>query len=180
MIFTIAELRLKGSLSSWPVRTVEVALIVDLLILLGVVVGIGIPLWAIIDAARRTDTSFQQIGSGKTRWIVILVVLSVFFNIGGVIASVVYLTTTRPRLQKAGSSPPAITSQLPGLRQGQGSEMLASDADRDRVTRELRHHFETGRLTFDDMTNRLDATLRAKTVGELFAVTQDLPGVSGD
>jgi hypothetical protein len=104
---------------------------------------------------------------------VILVVLSEFFDIGGVIASVVYLTTARPRLQKAGSSPPVITSQLPGLRQSQGSEVLASDADRDRVTRELRHHFERGRLTFDDMTNRLDVTLRAKTVGELSAVTKD-------
>ena len=148
---------------------------VELLILLGVAIAIGIPLWAIIDAARRSDSSFQQIGSDKTRWIVVLVVLSVFFNIGGIVASVVYLTTTRPRLQKAGSSPLDIDNQLPGPRQGQGSEMLASDDDRDRVTTELRHHFEMGRLTLDDLNDRLDATLRARTVGELFAVTQDLP-----
>ncbi len=150
---------------------------IGLLIFLGAAIAIGIPLWAIIDAARRTDSSFQQIGSDKTRWIVILVVLSVFFNVGGIVASVIYLTTTRPRLRNAGPTPIDNNSQLPGPRQGQGSGMLASDGDRDQVTRELRHHFETGRLTFDDLTNRLDATLRARTVGELFTVTQDLPQI---
>ena len=50
---------------------------VDLLILLGVAIAVGIPLWAIIDAARRPASSFQQIGSDKTRWIVMIsVVLS--------------------------------------------------------------------------------------------------------
>jgi hypothetical protein len=53
-------------------------LYIDLLIVLGIAIAIGIPLWAIIDAARRNDRSFQQIGSDKTRWIVILVVLSEF------------------------------------------------------------------------------------------------------
>jgi hypothetical protein len=151
-------------------------LFVDLLIVLGVAVAIGIPLWAIIDAARRSNSSFQRIGSDKTRWIVILVVLSVFLNIGGVVASAVYLTTTRPRLRRAGSSPPLDANrQLPGSPPGEGSEILASDEDRDRVTQELRHHFETGRLTLDELKSRVDATLRARSVGDLFSVTRDLP-----
>jgi hypothetical protein len=149
-----------------------------LLILLGAVIVIGIPLWAIIDAARRPANSFQQIGSDKTRWIVILVVLSVFFNLAGVVASIVYLASARPRLQKASSTPLGIGVEPPVLRQGEGSKMLASDEDRERVTQELRHHFEAGRLTFDDLNGRLDATLRARTVGELFEVTQDLPQIS--
>jgi hypothetical protein len=153
-------------------------LFVDLLIVLGVAIAIGIPLWAIIDAARRSAGSFKQIGSDKTRWIVVLAVLSVFVNIGGIVASVVYLTTTRPRLQRVGSSASLdVNNHWPGSRAGEDSEILASDADRDRVTQELRHHFETGRLTFDDLTSRLDATLGAKTVGDLFAVTQDLPRI---
>ena len=149
---------------------------VALLIVLGVAIAIGIPLWAIIDAARRSDSSFAEIGSDKTRWIVILVVLSVFLNIAGVVASAVYLTTTRPRLKRAGSSPSTdVNNQLLGSRPDEGSEMLASDEDRDRATRELRDHFEQGRLTMDELTSRLDAALRAKTLGDIFSVTQDLP-----
>jgi hypothetical protein len=151
-------------------------LFIDLLIVLGVAIAIGIPLWAIIDAARRSHRSFQQIGSDKTRWIVILVVLSVFFNLVGIVASVVYLTTTRQRLQRVVSSPPLdINSPLPERRPGEGSQILASDEDRDRVTQELQHHFEMGRLTLDDLRSRLDAALGARTVGDLFCVTKDLP-----
>ena len=106
----------------------------------------------------------------------ILVVLSVFLNIAGVVASAVYLTTTRPRLKRAGSSPSTdVNNQLLGSRPDEGSEMLASDKDRDRATRELRDHFEQGRLTMDELTSRLDAALRAKTLGDIFSVTQDLP-----
>jgi hypothetical protein len=152
---------------------------VDVLILLGVAIAIGIPLWVIIDAARRPANSFQQIGSDKTRWIVILVVLSVLFNLGGVVASIVYLTSARPRLQKAGSIPLDIGVEPAALRKGQGSKMLASDEDRERVPQELRHHFEAGRLSFDDLNGRLDAALGARTVGDLFEVIQDLPQISG-
>jgi hypothetical protein len=153
-------------------------LFIDLLIVLGVAIAIGIPLWAIIDAARRSDSSFQQIGSDKTRWIVILVVLSVFFNLVGIVASVVYLTTTRQRLQRAGSSPPLdVNSPLLEPRPDEGSQILASDEDRERVTRELQQHFETGRLSLDELRSRLDAALGARTVGDLFSVTQDLPRI---
>jgi hypothetical protein len=148
----------------------------DLLIALGVAVALGIPLWAIIDAARRSESSFQQIGSDKTRWIVVLVVLSVFLNLVGIVVSVVYLTTTRQRLRRAGTPPPLdLNTPLLGPRPGDGSAVLASDEERDRVTRELQHHFETGRLTMDELNSRLDAALRARTVGDLFSVTQDLP-----
>jgi hypothetical protein len=151
-------------------------LFTDLLIVLGVAVAIGIPLWAIIDAARRSDISFQRIGSDKTRWIVLLVVLSVFLNLAGIVASVVYLTTTRKRLQKAVSAPPIdVNGTPPGPPSGEGSEILASDDERDRVALELRHHFEAGRLTMDELSSRLDAALGARTVGDLFAVTKDLP-----
>lgn len=148
---------------------------VDVLILLGVAIAVGIPLWAIVDAARRPASSFQEIGSDKTRWIVIIAVLSVFLNLGGVVASIVYLTSARPRLQKASSTPLNIGGEPPSLRNDQGSYMLASDEDRDRVTRELRHHFEVGRLTLDEFNARLDATLNARTIGELFEVTRNLP-----
>lgn len=51
-----------------------------------------------------------------------------------------------------------------------------SDADRDRVTARLRDHFAEGRLTADELDERIDATLGAKTAGDLRRVMADLPG----
>ena len=54
-------------------------------------------------------------------------------------------------------------------------EMRASDADRDRVAGALREHCAQGRLTIDELNERLEATYSARTLGELDAVTNDLP-----
>ena len=50
-----------------------------------------------------------------------------------------------------------------------------SDADRDRVTGRLREHFGEGRLTHDELDERISAALNAKTVGDLRRVMADLP-----
>jgi Domain of unknown function (DUF1707) len=50
-----------------------------------------------------------------------------------------------------------------------------SDADRDHVTARLRDHFAQGRLTADELDERLSAALNAKTVGDLRHVMVDLP-----
>ena len=50
-----------------------------------------------------------------------------------------------------------------------------SDADRDRVTARLRDHFAEGRLTADELDERLTAALNAKTIGDLRPVMADLP-----
>jgi len=50
-----------------------------------------------------------------------------------------------------------------------------SDADRDRVTTRLREHFGEGRLTQDELNERISAALNAKTVGDLRRVMADLP-----
>lgn len=55
--------------------------------------------------------------------------------------------------------------------------LRASDADRDRVARQLREHHALGRLDADEFNERLDQVLRAKTLGELDRLTHDLPGV---
>lgn len=54
-------------------------------------------------------------------------------------------------------------------------EMRASDADRDRVAGELREHCAQGRLTIDELNERLEATYAARTLGDLELVTRDLP-----
>jgi hypothetical protein len=54
-------------------------------------------------------------------------------------------------------------------------EMRASDTDRDRVAGALREHCAQGRLTMDELNDRLEATYTARTLGELQQVTRDLP-----
>ena len=56
-------------------------------------------------------------------------------------------------------------------------EMRASDADRDRVMDVLRDATAEGRLTADELDERLAAALTARTFGDLAALTEDLPVV---
>jgi len=51
-----------------------------------------------------------------------------------------------------------------------------SDADRDRVTAQLRDHFAAGRITPGELDERLSAALTAKTFGQLRRIMADLPG----
>jgi hypothetical protein len=51
----------------------------------------------------------------------------------------------------------------------------ASDADRDHITARLREHFAAGRLTSDELDERVSAALKAKTHGELRQLMTDLP-----
>lgn len=69
----------------------------DLLIaLLVLLLGLGVPLWAVIDAASRPAVAFYGAGSNKTAWIAVIVVaffLGVGFLLGGF-----YLLFTRPKV----------------------------------------------------------------------------------
>src|SRR5262245_48512539 len=53
--------------------------------------------------------------------------------------------------------------------------MRISDADRERVTARLREHFADGRLTSDELDERITAALNAKTYGDLRKIMADLP-----
>ena len=59
-----------------------------------------------------------------------------------------------------------------GVRQ---DRIRVSDADRERVTARLREHFAEGRLTREELDERITAALNAKTVGDLRQVMTDLP-----
>jgi hypothetical protein len=50
-----------------------------------------------------------------------------------------------------------------------------SDADRDAVAAQLREHYAQGRLTLDELNERLDRAFASRTNLELAAVTSDLP-----
>ena len=54
-------------------------------------------------------------------------------------------------------------------------DMRASDAERERVAEALREAVAEGRLQMDEFEQRLDATFKARTHGELVPLVRDLP-----
>jgi hypothetical protein len=54
-------------------------------------------------------------------------------------------------------------------------DLRASDADREKVADVLRDALAEGRLDMAEFEERLDATYRARTYGELAPITRDLP-----
>ncbi|MFF9779037.1 DUF1707 domain-containing protein [Streptomyces sp. NPDC013978] len=67
-----------------------------------------------------------------------------------------------------------MTDDLPDL--PAAADLRASDADRERVSEQLRDALAEGRLDMEEFEERLDATYKARTYGELAPITRDLPG----
>jgi len=57
----------------------------------------------------------------------------------------------------------------------QTPDLLVSDADRARVVGELRDHYEAGRLTLEELQERLDEAHAARTESQLGHVLRQLP-----
>ncbi|MEV7324313.1 DUF1707 domain-containing protein [Streptomyces sp. NPDC093970] len=57
-------------------------------------------------------------------------------------------------------------------------ELRASDADRERVAEVLRDALAEGRLDMEEFEERLEATYKARTYGELTPITRDLPAAA--
>jgi hypothetical protein len=53
--------------------------------------------------------------------------------------------------------------------------LRASDEQRERAAREIREHFAAGRLTDEELSERVHAAYAARTEGELNALLSDLP-----
>jgi Domain of unknown function (DUF1707) len=56
-----------------------------------------------------------------------------------------------------------------------GFNVRAGDADRDAIAAQLREHYADGRLTLDELNERLDQAFAAKTRADLDVVMRDLP-----
>ncbi|GGM06257.1 DUF1707 SHOCT-like domain-containing protein [Nakamurella endophytica] len=65
-----------------------------------------------------------------------------------------------------------MTGELPAADPGR---LRASDRDREQVAAVLSTSMAEGRLTADELQERLDAVYRARTLGELEPLTRDLP-----
>jgi len=56
-----------------------------------------------------------------------------------------------------------------------GYNVRVGDADREAIAAQLREHYADGRLTLDELNERLDETFAAKTKADLNTVMRDLP-----
>jgi hypothetical protein len=56
-----------------------------------------------------------------------------------------------------------------------GYNVRVGDADREAVAAQLREHYADGRLTLEELNERLDQTFAAKTKADLNMVMRDLP-----
>ena len=54
-------------------------------------------------------------------------------------------------------------------------DLRIGDVERDAAMAQLREHFVAGRLTFDELTERIDAALTAKTQRQIDRLMADLP-----
>ena len=72
-----------------------------------------------------------------------------------------------------------VTPRGSGDERRPGRELRASHEDRDRVVELLRMAAGDGRLTAEELDQRLEVALTAQTYGELTALTKDLPASPG-
>jgi DNA-binding PadR family transcriptional regulator len=64
-----------------------------------------------------------------------------------------------------------------GHRRAAGSDLRIGDAEREATVAVLSEHFAQGRLTLEELDERLDAAFAATTQGQISRITWDLPHV---
>jgi Domain of unknown function (DUF1707)/Cell wall-active antibiotics response 4TMS YvqF len=76
------------------------------------------------------------------------------------------------------SPPPEVTRPATPPTPGDASQLRISDAERHQVSEMLRDAAGDGRLTIDELDERIEAVYAAKTYADLVPVTVDLPGAA--
>jgi hypothetical protein len=69
----------------------------ELVTLLLLFASFGLPLWGLVDAARRDEARFRAAGQNKTLWIVLNALGLVVWGVGAIVA-LVYLLVVRPKV----------------------------------------------------------------------------------
>jgi Protein of unknown function (DUF2516) len=84
----------------------------EALIWVGLLIAFVIPLWAIVDVISRPTAGFKEARSSKALWLILLIVTWILTMVVGLVLSIVYLASIRPRVRAvtkvAGSVPPAV------------------------------------------------------------------------
>jgi hypothetical protein len=75
--------------------------LIILVVLIFIVVGVAVPIWAVVDAASKPSAAFGAAGTSKGMWITLIAVFSVLTGIVGFILAIVYLAFVRPRVVTA-------------------------------------------------------------------------------
>ena len=81
--------------------------LIILAVLVSILVGLAIPIWAIADAGSKPSAAFDAAGTSKGMWIALIAVFWVLTGIIGLILAIVYLTAVRPRVVVALQAQPA-------------------------------------------------------------------------
>jgi hypothetical protein len=66
------------------------------------VIGLVVPIWAIVDAISRPSGAFTAAGSSKAMWIALIAVFWLLTGVIGLILACVYLASIRPRVRAIG------------------------------------------------------------------------------
>lgn len=74
--------------------------IIEIFLLVGLLF-IVIPVWGIVDAAKRPDYAWSAAGQNKVLWIALQAAGAIFTGFGGVVMAVVYLVAIRPMVRAA-------------------------------------------------------------------------------
>lgn len=57
-----------------------------------------VPIWAVVDAARRGDDQFGVVGQSRGTWLVLMILTAVFCGWIGTFFALYYLIAVRPKL----------------------------------------------------------------------------------
>jgi DNA-binding PadR family transcriptional regulator len=98
---------------------------------------------------------------------------------GGAQTAVALTRAGRAALDRYAEMLRQLTGAARPYRQAPAPGMRAGDADRDAAAAALGEHFAQGRLTLDELSARLAATLAATTYGDLSRAARDLPALTG-
>ena len=73
----------------------------QVLIWVGLFIAFVIPLWAILDVISRPTAGFKEAGSSKALWLILLIATWILTMVVGLVLSVVYPASIRPRVRAA-------------------------------------------------------------------------------
>ena len=73
----------------------------EMIILVGILVLLVLPVWAIVDALQATEAQWEAIGQQRTLWLVLIAAGTLCGGLIGTILAIVYLATVRPKLRTA-------------------------------------------------------------------------------